>query len=84
MTNTIPGTDHLLPNPWDLLQADFTSRDVVADTARWITAHHGETACLVWWEAGCPVWTEPDPLPTDQGIQRRGWARTRWAKRYRM
>lgn len=83
MINTIPGTDHSLPSPWDLLQAGLTSRDWAADTARWITTHHGEAACLTWWEAGCPRWTEPEPLPADQGIMREGWGRTHWAGRRR-
>lgn len=79
MTNTIPGTPYRLPSPWDLIQAGagVTSR-------AWLLTTYGPDAVQLWAAAGCPEWVEPDPLPADQGLMRRGWARTRWAKRYRI
>ena len=76
MINTIPGTDYMLPSPWSLIRSGLTSRD-------WLARTYGPAAVLAWEIAGCPDWAEPEPMPTDQGIMRDGWGRTRWAGRRR-
>lgn len=77
MLISIPGTTLALPSPWDLLQAGLTSRD-------WIARHHGPEGLAAWEAAGCPDWVGSDDTPADQGVIRTGWARTRYAKRYRV
>lgn len=76
---TIPGTPYKLPSPIDLMHAGagVTSR-------AWLLCHYGPDAVACWEATGCPEWAPPEPMPTDQGIQRKGWGQTRWAKRYRV